>query len=829
MKRERPRVFRIVLALLAALAVTITAAESSGNPVTAEYCDGTSLDIYPVSRVTRDDGSTFTCTDVRVTPVAGGIRYGFEDKDDADYNDIIVELRVSGQGSGSPAVQVTFISKDASYGHEIHLVYAGNDVTVFNADDHTPGSVFTVSLPQRACPDFSLAVDPASATAVPGGRAAATVTLTAIGGHNSPIALDCPDLPGEISASFNPAAIRAGQASALELEIPADLEPGAYTITIRGDDGSLTRTVTLSLKIRGPRVELSKTFRQNAARPGETVIMDLTARNRTGAAITRLELSDILPRGLQYVGDNAPVPAQTSGSTVSWTIPRLGMGDSVGFPVTLRLKEDLASGTLRNLATARVPSRQEPIAEARADLEVTVLEVELRKSVDRATASPGDELTYRLDVVNASSFALEGLTLRDNLPGDLVFISARGPFRLERTGGRLAWSGRLEAGEAAAVEIRARVDSTALGGTIVRNTAYLDAADLEEPLASNTVRTTVTGNAANPDSIRFTKRAPIPQTEVGRIIRFVLEVNNRSGSPLVNLFIEDPLPRGFAYVPGSATLNGLPLEDPPAISRPGWTLPILASGDSLRLVFQTVIAADARRGRHVNRARLRARDTLGGIVELEADALVYVSAGGLVFLTGIEGTVFLDRDGDGFQGPGDTPLEGIAVRLSTGEETASGRDGTYKLEGLTPGEYAVSVNPAALSERFRRADSMPRLVVLSDGLTETVDFPLRFRGEADTPLTRLEGRVFLDRDSNEKFSPGDTPLRSFRVRLDDLAETAGRDGRFVFTRIAPGAHVLVIRAEGLQHQKTVELPAGRTTLDIPIAFSGLTITVREEK
>ena len=73
------------------------------------------------------------------------------------------------------------------------------------------------------------------------------------------------------------------------------------------------------------------------------------------------------------------------------------------------------------------------------------------------------------------------------------------------------------------------------------------------------------------------------------------------------------------------------------------------------------------------------------------------------------------------------------------------------------------------------------------------------------------------------------PLRSFRVRLDDLAETVGREGRFVFVRIDPGTHLLVIRAEGLQHQKTVELPAGRTTLDIPIAFSGLSITVREEK
>ncbi|MCP5104832.1 MAG: hypothetical protein GY950_15710, partial [bacterium] len=39
----------------------IHGADSRSYPVTASYCDGSTLDIYPYSFVTRDDGSTFNC------------------------------------------------------------------------------------------------------------------------------------------------------------------------------------------------------------------------------------------------------------------------------------------------------------------------------------------------------------------------------------------------------------------------------------------------------------------------------------------------------------------------------------------------------------------------------------------------------------------------------------------------------------------------------------------------------------------------------------------------------------------------------------------------
>ena len=823
--------FRILLAglCLAFLTPGLAGADSTDHPVIAEYCDGTSLAIYPVSFVTRTDGSTFICGEVTVTPVSGGLRYGFEDANDGDYNDVIVELRVTAQGSGTPVVQVTYVSKSASYGHEIHLRFSGAEIVVFNADSESPGSVFPVALPSRECPDFSLTATPTRQAVTSGATAAFTVRVNAIAGYSGTVTLTCPGAPSGITAEFLPPSISAGDESRLLLRTDSAIADGEYPVTIQGRNGDKSHTTEVRVKIVRPVVILKKTFLSSTALRGDTLNMELVLSNASRTAITHTVLVDTLPEGLEYLDDNAPVAVQRSGRRLSWTLSRLRAGQSHSFRVQLRVAVDAPAGILRNRAEAYFAGEKEPLAIAEAELDVQVFEITLNKSVNRDQALPGSELTYSLNLKNNSPATLENFSLTDLLPSGLEFLSAESSLAFSREGRSLTWKGRLASDSGTEIKIRVRILASVMHGTIIRNTAKLTALGLATPLESNPAITRVTGVAATPGSIRFSKRCPLPQTEVGRIIRFDLEVENRSASPLVAVLVEDPLPRGFTFVTGSASLDGRALVDPPSTLRPSWNLPDIPPGARSRLSFQAVIAADARRGRHVNRAELRALDTLAGAIHLSAEALVFVSSGGLVFTTGIEGTVFLDRDGDESLGARDTVLEGIAVRISTGDETVSDREGRYKMEGLYPGEYAVSVNPASLPQRFRRARPIPRLVVLSDGLTETVDFPLRFRGENDDPLSRLEGRVFFDRNGDGGFDPADVPLNAFRARLDERLETGGEGGRFVFTRIPPGTHTITITAPGVQESREFTLEAGRHAIDIPLKFSSLTITVKGER
>ena len=103
-----------VVFIFVLFAYFVQGADSRSYPVTATYCDGSTLDIYPFSFVTRDDGSTFNCYDVLASPIQNGYRYGFEDKDDADFNDIIIEMWITGNNSSSPVIQVKFVSKEGA-------------------------------------------------------------------------------------------------------------------------------------------------------------------------------------------------------------------------------------------------------------------------------------------------------------------------------------------------------------------------------------------------------------------------------------------------------------------------------------------------------------------------------------------------------------------------------------------------------------------------------------------------------------------------------------------------------------------------------------------
>jgi hypothetical protein len=270
------------------------------------------------------------------------------------------------------------------------------------------------------------------------------------------------------------------------------------------------------------------------------------------------------------------------------------------------------------------------------------------------------------------------------------------------------------------------------------------------------------------------------------------------------------------------------LADPQSRSRLNWQIPTIRPGQTSVLSFQVVIGADVRRGRNVNRAIFYAQDQSGQNLQLEAEEFVNISSTTLVFYSAVEGSVFLDRDHNEFYSPADTPLSGIEVRLSNGQLSLTDASGRYSFQSLFPGDYALGLNQATLPEKYRVVFPATKAVTLFDGLTDTVDFAVTFTGDAETPLSRLQGRVFFDKVPNQAFDAGEPLLADFTVMLDGSLQTTGKDGAFVFSKLPPGKHILAITFNGQTVRREVTLPPGRTSLDIPLPFSGIVITVQGE-
>jgi len=606
--------------------------------------------------------------------------------------------------------------------------------------------------------------------------------------------------------------------------------PGNYTVKLEVENQcGRKRTATTTINAYGFEGTISKRFLKTEASPTEEVPMEIKIFNDSEYDFKDVRVWDELSPYLQYEGDDAPVKPKIEGQKITWNFPRIGKGERIKFTVKLRVRKDAPEGRILNWAYLDHSSLQNPIKSNKAVLKIKIPKISVKKSVDKGVAKPGDEISYTLRIENPSNVDVEGLTIQDSLPSPLEFLSQESSLKFTRSGNRLRWEGVLRKGSSEVIRVRARIKETTLSGTVIRNQAKARAELLPQEVKSNTVITRITSNPISTSQILFRKKSEIPQADVGKIIRFRIVVWNRSSSPLLNPRIDDYLPQGFNYVKGTTLYNGKKFKDPRGKRNITWELPLIKPGETAVLRYQVIIGTDAKRGKNINRALLKVMDNSGKTLNLEAQAFVNVSSSGFIFYSGIEGFVYLDRNKDGILDPSDTPLKNIEVRLSSGEKIYTDFAGHFSFEGLYPGEYAVGVNTATLPENFKPISPSPVPVVLSDGLTTYVEFRFALEREEEVGKSSLEGFVFFDKNSNGNFDKGEPPVENFRAVLDGRLITQGKMGRFKFSHLDPGHHLLEIEYGDKVKRLEVDLIKGPNKIEVPLKYSGITVIIRGEK
>lgn len=114
--------------------------------------------------------------------------------------------------------------------------------------------------------------------------------------------------------------------------------------------------------------------------------------------------------------------------------------------------------------------------------------------------------------------------------------------------------------------------------------------------------------------LKIAKFCPVGQ-EPGGLFRFEIQLENPGDSTLYNVMVEDFLPVGFQYVPGSSSLGGSSLADPGIKEWLTWNIGSLEPGAIVTLVFSATADADIDPGRYCNEARAHANSgSLSGVV-----------------------------------------------------------------------------------------------------------------------------------------------------------------------------------------------------------------------
>lgn len=586
---------------------------------------------------------------------------------------------------------------------------AGSLVVTVNARVNTPITTPSVrniakhtGEPDPICPGIGCVVTPTvptvtivsktsdpvtGSTVLPGQTIRYTITTTVTGGPTATPTVLTDTLSENLSFGTvliaGPFTVE-GSGNMHRFTLPAGTAVGtftvSYTATVNGDaTGAVTNAVTgadcgtpgacSTIHPLGV-ISLTKVLtsesgtRAGLAEPGETLTYTILLGNQSAQPLTGYALTDTMRPGLTYVSSS---PAGVNnGLVTNWTNLQVPAGGSLAVTVVVRVNQPVLTANLRNIAKATgapdpaCPSAncvQTPTAPVVAPLKQLTAE----SGTLTRTGEPGEQLTYTITFTNSGGSAFNNFRFTENVPAGATLTGVTGASGF---GGPVAGPGAanlvmpgVPASGSAVVTVTFALASTLPAGmSEVAN--VINGGDIDPAC---TAACTVTIPVDNASQLSIIKTVGVREARIGDLVRYTLTLTNLGASDVVNARIVDTPPMGFTVVAGSVAV----LDGDGAFTASPSAYPLQVDGIDVAAGRQAVVSyllrvgAGVRQGLHVNQAVTR--NSLGRVISNTATAQVNVVADPLVDESLILGTVFDDRDGDGWQDPaalGDVRVQG---------------------------------------------------------------------------------------------------------------------------------------------------------------------------
>lgn len=112
----------------------------------------------------------------------------------------------------------------------------------------------TLNVPVPPMPDFAVSCNPSTFTTTPGNNATGTCTVSSIQGFNSPVDLNCANLPTGVSCGFVPDPVtppaNGSTNSAITVTVAPSVLGGSYPFQVTGTNGANTKTFSTTLQVQ---------------------------------------------------------------------------------------------------------------------------------------------------------------------------------------------------------------------------------------------------------------------------------------------------------------------------------------------------------------------------------------------------------------------------------------------------------------------------------------------------------------------------------------------------------------------------------------------------
>ncbi|MFH0816525.1 MAG: PKD domain-containing protein [Methanobacteriota archaeon] len=208
--------------------------------------------------------------------------------------------------------------------------------------------------------------------------------------------------------------------------------PGSYMVNLTvWDDTGMAGCdyciVNVTGNLSAPTVGVDKTVDRAIAYPGDILTYTISFANTGLVSADYVWINDTLPTGMAYISDSAAsLPYFTSrniaGNNINYRFANVPPGMHV-FTITARINGNVLDGAL---LSNHVTCDYEPSGVVTEDWAVTTVScpsIALSKTVDKATASPGDFLDYTLWFNNTGSGTAASASFNDTLPAGVTYVN----------------------------------------------------------------------------------------------------------------------------------------------------------------------------------------------------------------------------------------------------------------------------------------------------------------------------------------------------------------------------------------------------------------------
>jgi uncharacterized repeat protein (TIGR01451 family) len=230
--------------------------------------------------------------------------------------------------------------------------------------------------------------------------------------------------------------------------------------------------------------------------------------------------------------------------------------------------------------------------------------------------------------------------------------------------------------------------------------------------------------------LRLTKTADRAAAQPGDTVVYRLLLENIGETPASNVTLTDTLPIGVRFLPESLQgflstgTTATPVNFPPAATSNRtitFTYPTLAPRESLTVVYAAVVTPDAIRGD----GRNVAQEPRSGIATFQ----LRIGQGILSDCGTLVGRVFVDKNFDGEQQPGEPGVPNAVIYMDDGNRITTDANGLFSLANVIAGNRTGTLDLSSLpgyslapNLYFIERNSQSRLARLEPGGMARMNF-----------------------------------------------------------------------------------------------------------